>query len=525
MREHGDPVRSGVDHTGRMSLATVLSRAQNALAADLVTVEVHLANGLPALNIVGLPEAAVRESKDRVRAALQTCGYQFPNRRMTCNLAPADLPKEGGRFDLAIALGILSASEQLPGASVDGLEVLGELSLSGEIRPVRGALPAALKCAQARRRLLVPRDNAAEAALAPGAVVHAARHLGEVCAALHAGALDTLVVSHPIRTGVAPAREPDLSEVRGQHQARRALEIAAAGGHSLLMVGPPGAGKSMLAARLPGLMPPLDETEAVEVAAIASVGQSGFDPRNWGRRPFRAPHHTASAVALVGGGSSIPRPGEVTMAHHGILFLDEICEFDRSVLEVLREPLETGCITISRALRKEDFPARFQLVAAMNPCPCGYLGDPSGRCLCTPGEVARYRARLSGPMLDRIDLQLFVPRVEREVLLRRASRGTEIESSAQVRARVVEAVARQQARAGRSNARLTAQEIERDCALDEPSRRLIGAAMTRLGLSARAFHRVLKVARTIADLAAARDLQSAHVAEALRLRAMDPQPH
>ncbi|HKY21329.1 MAG TPA: magnesium chelatase domain-containing protein [Vicinamibacterales bacterium] len=286
-----------------MSLAIVLSRAQNALAADLVTVEVHLANGLPGLNIVGLPEAAVRESKDRVRAALQTCGYEFPNRRMTCNLAPADLPKEGGRFDLAIALGILSASQQLPVAALEGFEVLGELSLSGEIRAVRGALPAALKCAQAQRRLLVPQGNAREAALASNAIVYAARHLGELCAAVHAGALEALTPSRESRGLVAATAEPDLADVRGQHQARRALELAAAGGHSLLMVGPPGAGKSMLASRLPGLMPPLDEAESLEVAAIASVERAGFDPTHWGRRPFRAPHHTASAAALVGGGS------------------------------------------------------------------------------------------------------------------------------------------------------------------------------------------------------------------------------
>ncbi|MCC2657149.1 MAG: ATP-dependent protease [Panacagrimonas sp.] len=507
-----------------MSLATVLSRAQNALAADLVTVEVHLANGLPALNIVGLPEAAVRESKDRVRAALQTCGYQFPNRRMTCNLAPADLPKEGGRFDLAIALGILCASEQLPAAALDGIEVLGELSLSGEVRPVRGALPAALKCAQARRRLIVPRDNAREAVLASGAAIYCTRHLGELSAALHAGALDSLAVSSTEVVDCVATTQPDLADVRGQHQARRALEIAAAGGHSLLMVGPPGAGKSMLAARLPGLMPPLDETEAVEVAAIASVGNAGFDPRHWRRRPFRAPHHTASAVALVGGGP-VPRPGEVTLAHRGVLFLDEICEFDRAVLEVLREPLETGWITISRALRKEDFPARFQLVAAMNPCPCGYLGDPGGRCRCTPDQVGRYRARLSGPMLDRIDLQLFVPRVQRDVLLRRSTRDAGVETSACVRARVAEAAQRQDARAGKPNAQLTGREIERDCGIDEPTHRLLDAAMTRLGLSARAFHRVLKVARTIADLAGAQDLSSAHVAEALRLRALDSQTH
>lgn len=498
-----------------MSLATVLSRAQNGLAADLVTVEVHLAPGLPGLNIVGLPEAAVRESKDRVKAALQTCGYQFPNRRMTCNLGPADLPKEGGRFDLAIALGILAASGQVPESALQDVEVLGELALSGEIRPVRGALPAALKAGQAGRRLLVPEYNAAEASLAASTQIVTAKHLGELCAALHAGALPTAT-----RIAATPPAEaaPDLSEVRGQHQAKRALEIAAAGGHSLLMVGPPGAGKSMLAARLTGLMPPLTEEEAIEVAAIASVSQNGFDVSRWGRRPYRSPHHTASGVALVGGGS-LPRPGEITLSHHGVLFLDELPEFERAVLEVLREPLESGQITVSRAARQSDFPARFQLVAAMNPCPCGYLGDSSGKCRCTPDQVSRYRAKISGPLLDRIDLQLFVPRVERSALT--AASDTQSESSETVRARVIAARERQLSRRGKPNARLTPKDIERDCVLDAATKSLLDTAMTRLGLSARAYHRVLKVARTIADLAATPALNTAHIAEALRLRELD----
>ncbi|MGQ0501012.1 MAG: YifB family Mg chelatase-like AAA ATPase [Panacagrimonas sp.] len=498
-----------------MSLAIVLSRAQNGLAADLVTVEVHLAPGLPGLNIVGLPEAAVREAKDRVKAALQTCGYPFPNRRMTCNLAPADLPKEGGRFDLAIALGILAASGQIPEAALKDLEVLGELSLSGEIRPVRGALPAALKAAQAGHRLLVPLPNAQEAALASSAEVVTAQHLSALCAALHAGALPQAVRA----AGQAlPDAVPDLSEVRGQHLAKRALEIAAAGGHSMLMVGPPGAGKSMLAARLPGLMPPMSDEESIEVAAIASVSQNGFDVGRWGRRPFRSPHHTASGVALVGGGS-MPRPGEITLAHLGVLFLDELTEFERSVLEVLREPLETGQITVSRAARQSDFPARFQLVAAMNPCPCGYLGDVSGKCRCTPDQVLRYRAKISGPLLDRIDLQLFVPRVEREALT--ATADPAMETSGAVRARVVAARGRQLARAGKPNARLAPKEIERDCELDAPTKALLDTAMSRMGLSARAYHRVLKVSRTVADLAGAARISSAHLAEALRLREMD----
>lgn len=499
-----------------MPLATVLSRAQNGLHANLVTVEIHLGAGLPGVFIVGLPEAAVREAKDRVKAAIVNCGYKFPGtRRLTINLAPADLPKEGGRFDLAIALGILAASEQIPQAALAGVEVLGELSLSGELRNINGALPAALKAAAAGRALLVPEGNSSEAALARRARVMSARHLGELCTALHAGSV-TPVPGTPPRRCEEPVA--DLAEVRGQHQARRALEVAAAGGHSLLMIGPPGSGKSMLAQRLPGIQPPLSEEEAIEVASIASIGAGGFDARRWGQRPYRAPHHTASGPALVGGGGS-PRPGEITLAHLGVLFLDELPEFSRPVLEVLREPLETGAITISRAARQADFPARFQLVAAMNPCPCGYLGDSSGRCRCTPAQVGQYRAKLSGPLLDRIDLQVFVPRLERDVLI--AQDAPAEESSAVVRARVVAARNRAVARQGKPNAQLGPRDLATHCALEAPARQLLEAALNRLRLSARAYHRILRVARTAADLEGAARIGSAHVAEAVRYRDLD----
>ncbi|TXH05727.1 MAG: ATP-dependent protease [Nevskiaceae bacterium] len=497
-----------------MALARVLSRAQNGLEADLVTVEVHLAPGLPGLSIVGLPEAAVREAKDRVKAAIGTCGYQFPNRRITCNLAPADLPKEGARFDLAIALGILAASGQIPATSLEQLEVLGELSLSGEIRSVPGALPAALKAAASGHGLLVPAGNGPEAALSGHGRLFIAHHLGALSAALHAGQLDPA----PASTPPTPAQAgPDLAEVRGQQQAKRALEIAAAGGHSLLMIGPPGAGKSMLAVRLPGLLPPMTDAEALEAAAVASIAQ-GFDPQRWGQRPYRAPHHTASGVALVGGGAT-PRPGEITLAHLGVLFLDELPEFDRRVLEVLREPLESGTITVSRAARQADFPARFQLVAAMNPCPCGYLGDASGKCRCTPDQVLRYRAKISGPLLDRIDLHVHVPRVEPAALSRDAA--PDAESSAAVRQRVQQCRERQLQRAGKANAMLSPKDIERDCVPTPDARTLLDTAMSRLSLSARAYHRVLKVARTIADLGESAAIGPVHIAEAVRYRELD----
>ncbi|MEI6414977.1 MAG: YifB family Mg chelatase-like AAA ATPase, partial [Pseudomonadota bacterium] len=392
-----------------MSLAILYSRARSGIDAPLVTIEVHLSNGLPSLSIVGLPELAVKESKDRVRGALLNSRFEFPNRRITINMAPADLPKEGGRFDLPIALGVLAASGQIPSGALENYEFLGELALTGEIRPVRGALPAALKAREAGRHLVVPRDNAEEAARVTGLEVLAATHLLEVCEHLH-GTRPLSVQPPATEPATPPSQGTDLAEVRGQIQAKRALEVAAAGGHNLLFLGPPGTGKSMLASRLPGILPPMSDAEALAAAAVLSVSEPGFDARSWGVRPFRAPHHSASAVALVGGGSD-PRPGEVSLAHCGVLFLDELPEFERKVLEVLREPLESGHILISRAARQAHFPAQFQLIAAMNPCPCGYLGDPKGQCHCSTDQVARYRSRLSGQLLDRIDIHVDVPRL------------------------------------------------------------------------------------------------------------------
>ncbi len=502
-----------------MSLAVVYSRGREGISAPLVTVEVHLSNGLPNFSIVGLPETAVKESKDRVRGALLNCQFEFPQQRITVNMAPADIPKEGGRFDLAIALGILAASGQLQKKSLEKMECLGELSLGGELRPVMGALPAAIQAKHLGRQLILPRENAAEAALAGNVEVIPAMHLLEVCSHLNGQRRIEFQAEAP--PAAVSLEAPDLADVHGHYQAKRAMEIAAAGRHNLLMLGPPGTGKSMLASRLPGILPLLNEEEALESAAVASVSDVTFDPNHWREPPYRSPHHTASAPAMVGGGSN-PRPGEISLAHNGVLFLDELPEFDRRVLEVLREPLETGVITISRAARQADFPARFQLIAAMNPCPCGYLGDASGRCHCTSDQVQRYRARISGPLLDRIDMHIEVQRVSHEVL-RAGSPGGE-ETSATVRERVIRARQLAVQRGGHANALLNPQQIKRFCVLDDKAQSLLERAVDKLGLSHRAYHRILKLARTIADLAGMESIQIAHVSEAVSYRKLDRVP-
>ena len=503
-----------------MAIATVFSRAQYGMDAPLVRVEVDITPGIPAFAIVGLPEAVVRESKDRVRAAIINCNFEFPVGRIIVNLAPADLPKEGGRFDLPIAVGILATSEQLPAVDLGNCELYGELSLSGELRTVKGALPAAVAASKHRHSVIVPAANAHEASLVNDCAIFPARHLLEVCAHL----TNTKRIR---RCGVPQAGDaancdskPDLRDVRGQDQAKRALEIAASGGHSLLLIGPPGTGKSMLAERICGVLPQMSEQESLEVAAVRSVSGQALQLAQWRTRPFRSPHHTASAIALVGGGSH-PRPGEVSLAHHGVLFLDELSEFNRHVLEVLREPLESGYITVSRAARQTEFPAKFQLIAAMNPCPCGYLGDSSNKCRCTAERIQRYRDRISGPLLDRLDLQVEVPRVAAHCLRRP---GADSESSAAVAARVRCARERQSRRQGICNARLSNALTEEHCAPDPEGATLLEQALQRFSLSARAYHRILKVARTIADLAEMGQIAASHIAEALSLRRLDRRP-
>jgi magnesium chelatase family protein len=489
-------------------LSVALSRAPAGLEAPAVRVEVHIGPGLPAFVLVGLPQAVVRESRERVRSALLTSGFEFPAGRITVNLAPADLPKDGGRFDLPIALGILAASDQLPRSALKGREFYGELALSGELRETSKLLPSLVEGARTRRELVLPAANALEASWVAGPRVRLAAHLLQVCDALHRDA--PLPAAQPL---AVPPRcaSPDLADVRGQFIAKRALEIAAAGAHGLLMVGTPGAGKTLLAQRLPGILPPLTRQEALEVASLESA--AGNRPSLGCSRPFRNPQHTASAAALTGGASL--RPGELSLAHLGVLFLDELPEFARNALEALREPLESGVVAVSRAKSSRRFPARFQLIAAMNPCPCGYAGERSGRCRCTADQVARYRNRISGPLLDRIDMHIELAPVPMEHLL--CDQPAAAESSAAVAARVAAAWRPQIDRQGKLNSWLTPSEVNVHCRPDRDSRALIATAAARLGLSARAYHRMLKVARTCADLASETGMRREDVAEALRL--------
>ncbi len=497
-----------------MGLSLVHSRGCVGVESPLITVEVHLSGGLPVMHLVGLPETAVREAKDRVRAACLNSKFKWPASRITISLGPAELPKEGGGFDLPIALGILAADKQVPATAFDNCEFLGELSLNGDLRPVRGVLPAAIRARDSNRILVVPSANAAEAALVKGGKQLHGGSLLEIAEWLHGRKeLDTCEPDLSYK----PPIQPDLCDVIGLPGAKRALEVAAAGSHNLLMLGPPGTGKTLLASRLPGILPPMSESESLEAAALASVSQAGLDHRSWGIRPFRTPHHSCSNVALAGGGSR-PRPGEISLAHNGILFLDELPEFGRHALEVLREPLESGRIVISRAARQASFPARFQLITAMNPCPCGMSGDSSGRCSCSAEQIQRYRGKISGPLLDRIDIQVEVTRPDKSIL----SEPTEnIEHSAAVRDRVIKSRALQIERAGKPNAMLDNAELSSYCQIEGEQLLLLEMAAEQMFLSPRACHRILKVSRTIADLDQAKDISSEHIAEAIAFRRLN----
>ena len=496
-----------------MSIATIYSRAQDGIHAPLVTVEVHLSRGLPSFSIVGLPETTVKESKERVRSAILNNNFDFPLNRITVNLAPADLPKEGGRFDLPIAIGILAASGQIPVNEISHYEFIGELSLTGDVRPVNGVLPVSLAINKTNRQLILPAGNADEAALVEDTICKPARHLLEVCT--HFSGPESLS-NHQLQSkDNTVTYSVDLNDIYGHEHAKRALEIAAAGGHNLLMIGNPGSGKTMLAERMPTIMPPMTIEHALESAAITSISHHGFKLENWRQRIIRSPHHSASAIALVGGGSH-PKPGEISLAHRGILFLDELPEFDRKVLEVLREPMESGRIIISRAARQVEFPARFQLIAAMNPCPCGYLGDASSRCHCTEEQVRRYQHKISGPLLDRIDMVIEVNSIPEAII--EQTKDPSIETSSEVRKRVITAFNRQLERNGKINNELKNNDIDEFCELSKAQKDLLHIATKKLGLSGRGIHRVLKVARTIADLAASKDIETGHLGEAISYR-------